>query len=128
MGSPSPRDNTVISSIGTEKVIEIKKALRDCHALVHEHETGTFRSTERHSGSGVSGRAVSEAGCRSYEVLSYEVLSYDVLSYEGLSYEGLGVPEVSSGRLSMTLSTIPNSRAMSAVKNLSRSSASSMAL
>ena len=123
MGSPSPRDNTVISSIGTEKVIEIKKALRDCHALVHEHETGTFRSTERHSGSGVSGRAVSEAGCK-----SYEVLSYDVLSYEGLSYEGLGVPEVSSGRLSMTLSTIPNSRAMSAVKNLSRSSASSMAL
>ena len=123
MGSPSPRDNTVISSIGTEKVIEIKKALRDCHALVHEHETGTFRSTERHSGSGVSGRAVSEAGCK-----SYEVLSYDVLSYEGLSYEGLGVPEVSSGRLSITLSTIPNSRAMSAVKNLSRSSASSMAL
>jgi len=123
VGSPSPRDNTVISSIGTEKVIEIKKALRDCHALVHEHETGTFRSTERHSGSGVSGRAVSEAGCK-----SYEVLSYDVLSYEGLSYEGLGVPEVSSGRLSMTLSTIPNSRAMSAVKNLSRSSASSMAL
>jgi len=55
----------VISSIGTEKVIEIKKALRDCHALVHEHETGTFRSTERHSGSGVSGRAVSEAGCKS---------------------------------------------------------------
>ena len=123
MGSPSPRDNTVISSIGTEKVIEIKKALRDCHALVHEHETGTFRSTERHSGSGVSGRAVSEAGCK-----SYEVLSYNVLSYEGLSYEGLGVPEVSSGRLSITLSTIPNSRAMSAVKNLSRSSASSMAL
>jgi len=113
VGSPSPRDNTVISSIGTEKVIEIKKALRDCHALVHEHETGTFRSTERHSASGVSGRAVSEAGCK---------------SYEGLSYEGLGVPEVSSGRLSMTLSTIPNSRAMSAVKNLSRSSASSMAL
>ena len=113
----------MISSIGTEKVIEIKKALRDCHALVHEHETGTFRSTERHSGCGVSGRAVSEAGCK-----SYEVLSYDVLSYEGLSYEGLGVPEVSSGRLSMTLSTIPNSRAMSAVKNLSRSSASSMAL
>ena len=123
MGSPSPRDNTVISSIGTEKVIEIKKALRDCHALVHEHETGTFRSTERHSGSGVSGRAVSEAGCK-----SYEVLSYNVLSYEGLSYEGLGVPEVSSGRLSITLSTIPNSRAMSAVKNLSRSSASSIAL
>jgi len=123
VGSPSPRDNTVISSIGTEKVIEIKKALRDCHALVHEHETGTFRSTERHSGSGVSGRAVSEAGCK-----SYEVLSYNVLSYEGLSYEGLGVPEVSSGRLSITLSTIPNSRAMSAVKNLSRSSASSMAL
>jgi len=123
VGSPSPRDNTVISSIGTEKVIEIKKALRDCHALVHEHETGTFRSTERHSASGVSGRAVSEAGCK-----SYEVLSYNVLSYEGLSYEGLGVPEVSSGRLSITLSTIPNSRAMSAVKNLSRSSASSMAL
>ena len=103
----------MISSIGTEKVIEIDKALRDCHAWVDEHETGTFRFTERHSGSEVSGHAVGEA-CRS---------SYDVLSYEGL-----GVPEVSSGRLSITLSTIPNSRAMSAVKNLSRSSASSMAL
>jgi hypothetical protein len=50
----------VISSIGTGKVTEIDQALRDCHVLAHEHETGTFRSEDHHFGSEIVRPAVSE--------------------------------------------------------------------
>src|SRR4051812_41128448 len=119
-GSPATRDNTVISGLGTGEVTEITPALLDCHEkqarkrnflLVAGRKTefrnaptcpnvnATLRSTTTPEGA-----AATDPSC----------------------YRGFAAG--SSARLSITLSTRPNSFASLAVRNLSRSSASSIVL
>lgn len=108
------RDNSVIYGLRMGELAEIAKALRDCHA-VNRHESGT------------SACIGAQAGRLRPDLPVDLLLRSTRVPLHPLPY-GVFVIEVSSGRLAITLSTIPKSRAISAVRNLSRSSASSIAL
>ena len=111
---------------------QISPALRDCHAPGQAGnrtkrnfwgDPEVSRCNRRVPSWAESNRPVS---AHYFDDVYHEASYYEALYYDALYYEALGAD--SSARLSITLSTMPKSRAMSEVRNLSRSSASSIAL